>query len=140
MPLLQQISFGSYSLVAVIGLAFGLIYLIRSKFMPYHSAAVGLAWTEVDERFRILIIAILRVAGGGFLAASAATIFLLLIPFRSGELWANWALLAVGLASAVPSLIATLLIKLKTPASPPWIAAVAAIVLLLAGFVLRFLA
>jgi hypothetical protein len=51
-------------LVAVLGLVFALMYLIRSKFMPYHSAAVGLAWDEVDERFRILIIAVLRVAGG----------------------------------------------------------------------------
>ena len=140
MPLLQQISFGLYSLVAAIALVFAMMYLIRPKFMPYHSAAVGLAWTEVDEGFRILIIALLRVAGGGFLAASSATIFLLLIPFRSGELWANWALLAVGLASAVPTLIATILVKLKTPASPPWIAAVIAIVLLIAGFVLRLLA
>ena len=140
MNVLQQVSFALYSLVAVLGLVFALMYLTRSEFMPYHSAAVGLAWDEVDERFRILIIAVLRVAGGGYLTASTATIFFLLIPFRNGELWANWALLAVGLASLVPSLAATLLVKFKTPASPPWIAATCGLVLLVAGFVLALLA
>jgi hypothetical protein len=140
MPLLQKISFALYSLAAVLGLVFALMYLLRSRFMSYHSAAVGLTWDEVDERFRILIIALLRVAGGGYLTASTATIFLLLIPFRHGELWANWALLAIGLASMVPSLAATLLVKFKTPASPPWTAASCGLVLLVAGFILRLLA
>jgi hypothetical protein len=116
------------------------MYLLRSRFMSYHSAAVGLTWDEVDERFRILIIALLRVAGGGYLSASTATLFLLLIPFRQGQLWANWALLAIGLASMVPSLAATLLVKLKTPASPPWIAASCGLALVAAGFTLALLA
>jgi len=98
-----------------------------------------MSWSEVDTSFQILIIALLRVSGGGWLAASISIAILLFIPFRSGALWANWAILAIGLASAIPSFIATLKVKLNTPASPPWIAAVMAIAFLVIGFVLRLI-
>ncbi len=130
----SYISFCSYLLASLLSLVFGLIYLLRSKFMPYHAEAVNKSWNEVDGKFRILIIALMRVSGGGMLSSSLAIGILLFIPFIHGEGWANFAILIMGLSASIPILIATLIVKLNSPARPPVMASVAAIVLLLTGF------
>jgi hypothetical protein len=133
-----KIAFLLYLAVILLSLVFAGMYLFRSQFMPYHAAAVGVAWTELRPEFRTLFLALLRVCGGGWLAAAIAMSILLLVPFRRNEAWSRWALPLVGLSAAVPTLYATLLVKARTPASPPWFGAAAAIVLILLGFALSF--
>ena len=53
-------------------LAFGVIYLTRSQFMPYHSLALDKPWSEVESNTQTLILALMRVAGGGFAATEIA--------------------------------------------------------------------
>jgi hypothetical protein len=132
----KKIAFALFTLVVILSGAFAAVYLFRAEFMPYHAAAVGKSWTELDGSMRILILGFLRVVGGGWLATFLALAILLFIPFRRGEVWARWAILLVGSAAAGPTLYATLLIKRGTPGNPPWYAAAAAMALLLAGFLL----
>lgn len=122
-----------YLLAALLAGSFGLIYVVRPQFMPYHAAAVGRDWTALEPSFQILVLALMKVAGGGWLAAATAIIILLGGPFRRGESWARLAIPAVGLLVSVSSLYATLLVRRNTPASPPWLFAAGATALLLAG-------
>ena len=54
--------------------------------MPYHSEALGSSWSDVEPKTQVLILALMRVAGGGFLATGLAISILLIIPFRAGDI------------------------------------------------------
>jgi len=115
---------------------FGMIYLFRSQFMPYHAIAVGKTWAEVDPAFQILLLALIRVVGGTWIATALAMGILLFIPFKQGMRWARWAVPAIGLVAELTALYATLSVTLNTPATPPWKGVVLIIVLLVAGLIL----
>ena len=70
-----------FLLVMLTGLFFASLYLFRKQFMPYHAKAVGKIWIELDATIRTLIIALMRVVGGGWLAVAMAIGFMLYFSF-----------------------------------------------------------
>lgn len=110
-----------FSVTAVSGLLFAGLYLFRPEFMPYHEVAAGRPWTEIEPEFQVLILALMRVSGGGFLATSVAIIIMILLPFRRDIFWPRIAIPAIGLANLVPTLAGTLLVKTQTLATPPYL-------------------
>jgi hypothetical protein len=52
----MKIAFGCHLLATLILATFGLIYLFRPEFMPYHAVAVGMPWAEVSPSFQVLIL------------------------------------------------------------------------------------
>lgn len=129
-----------YLLSTALMAAFGSVYLFRSEFMPYHADAIGTNWESVDRTIQILILALMRVAGGGWLAASLSIAILLRVQLQQGLRWIRWAIPAVGLTVSLPTLYATYYVAYNTPANPPWFAALIGIVLLLVGFTASLLA
>ena len=136
MSIRMKVGFWCHLLAILLIGTVGLVYLFRSQFMPYHAIAVGKTWAEVAPAFQILLLALIRVVGGVSIATAVAMGIVLFIPFRQGMRWARWAIPAIGLVGALPSLYATLSVALNTPARPPWEGLVLIIVLLVAGFVL----
>ena len=135
MSTLSLISFISYSCVAVVLIVFGLIYLTKKQFMPYHAQALSLSWSELSENMQVLIIALMRATGGGLLAAGLAIFILLIIPFRAGDTWSIYAIFAIALSTSLGALYATLLVKTKTPGTPPVFLCLLALVLTVVGFI-----
>ena len=103
--------------------------------MPYHAEALGLSWSELEAKIQVLILALMRAAGGGFLATGLTIFILLIIPFRSGERWAAYAIPAIALCLSGGTLLATLLVKTKTPGNPPVFLSFLALGLTLTGFI-----
>ena len=132
---IYYISFISYSLVAFLSTIFGLIYLIKDSFMPYHSEALKLSWSDLETDLQVLIIALMRAASGGFLATGLAMMILLIIPFQARNSWSIYAIFAISLCTSVGTLYATLLVKTKTPGNPPFILSFAAVALTVIGFI-----
>jgi len=130
----MRIAFGCHFLATLLMAAFGLAYVLKTEFMPYHAIAVGLPWSEVTPSFQVLILALMRAAGGAGLAVVVLELFLLLLPFRRGEVWARWAVPAGGLVISFGALYAMLYVSLNTQATPPLIAPVAGILLFVVGF------
>lgn len=130
------ISFISYSCVAIVLILFGFIYLIKDRFMSYHSKALSLSWTELEASMQVLIIALMRAAGGGFLATGLAMLILLFIPWRAGDIWAIYAVPVVSLCTSLGTLYATLLVKTRTPGTPPVLLSFIALALTVVGFLL----
>jgi hypothetical protein len=122
-----------YWLPALGSVAFGLFYLSRTEFLPYHADAAGLAWSEVEPGMQTLLVAVLRIAGAGFVTTGLAMTVLLLIPFRRGERWASWAVPLLGLVMSGVTLYAAGVVRSRTPGEPPLALAVAGVVLLLLG-------
>ena len=134
-----KVTFFCYLLAALLLAAFGVTYLFRSSFLPYHAVAVGRSWTEVEPAFQSLILNLMKVVGGGFLGTAFAMIILLFKALRKGQQWSFWAIFIMGLIASLTSLYATINVGLNTPASPPWMAAALGTVLLVIGFVFSIL-
>ena len=109
-----------YAAPAIASLLLGVIYLFRDSFMPYHAAALGRGWGELDPATQTLLKALMEVAAGGWLALGALVLLLVAFPIRRGERWARLAAPAALLLFYVPALLATLSVLSATPASPPW--------------------
>jgi len=129
-------AFICYLIAAVGSIGFGIVYLARSTFMPYHRDAISTPWEKLEKPYQALFLALIKVAGGGFLVSGLSVLFMALFPFRAGEVWARFAIPLVGLAMALPALYATVHVRRHTPASPPVATTLILIALLLIGFAL----
>lgn len=57
-------------LVGILLGGFGLTYLFKDSFMPYHRAAVSIPWNKLDINIQFLILALMRAVSGGFILAA----------------------------------------------------------------------
>ena len=116
-------------LAATIILIFGIIYLFKNSFLPYHSEALSLEWNEVESSTQYLILALMRAVAGGYLAATLV-IFILQKKFTSTKLpWIPWLILMNGLVLTFASIYATMIVRLNSPGKPPTFLAIVVIVL-----------
>lgn len=132
----MKVALGCYAAAVLGTVAFGITYVLRPEFMPYHAQAVAMRWADVPPGFRILVLGLMKAAGAAWLALSLALAILLAIPFRQGARWSKWTIPAVGLVNSVGALYATLQVQFHTPAQAPWKVAAAIAALNVAGFVL----
>lgn len=132
----MKIAFVCHLLATLIVAAFGVTYLFRPEFMPYHAVAVGMPWVGVAPSFQVLILALMKVIGGACIAVVVLQLILLFVPFRQGAVWARWAIPAGGLIITLGGLYGMLYVGLNSPATPPWIGPAAAVLLLVLGLVL----
>jgi hypothetical protein len=131
----MKLAFCFYAAAAVPALVVGVLYMFRREFMPYHATAAGAAWSDLAPGLRVLLLALIRGVGGGFLALGISLTVLLVGPFRAGDVWAEWALPLIGFAAALPTLWGVHLIRTRTAARPPWTLAVVSVVALSAGVI-----
>jgi hypothetical protein len=130
MQILALVALGAAALLA---LAFGARYVLAREFMPYHATVLGRHWSELDQRLQIIILGMLKVAGGGLLAYGVALLWLLL-PLHRGEAWAAWATLTVSFAALAPILYTVVwLRRIEPSAKTPVIPSLAVLVLVVVG-------
>jgi hypothetical protein len=139
MKALKIIIITCYLLVAAAGFMFFYQYLFRGEFMPYHSVAVGMEWDEVARPFQVLILALMRVSGGGWLAVSVGLVIFSVLSYKNSRLRTDLAASLLGWSVLGPTLYATLFVKANSPANPPWYIAVIAIAVLTISLVLAFI-
>lgn len=123
-----------YGAIALFGIAFGLWYLLRGTFMAYHAAAIGKTWEQVDGGTQVLLLALMRVAGGGLIAVGILVLAILYFVHTEKNRWARHAVPAGLLALHLTTLYATLSVQIATPASPPWYGAALACAAIVAAF------
>ena len=123
----------------VLGFVVGGRYLFATQFMPYQAAVLGKSWTELEPRLQAVILAMLRVVGGGFVGL-ALIIAWLCFALHQGARWAPWAMLTTAAVMLAPALFSTLALrkiepKAKTPLAPTALA----MALIVAGTVVALL-
>ncbi|MCX6270023.1 MAG: hypothetical protein NTU44_02185 [Bacteroidetes bacterium] len=124
-------------LFAALSLTFGIIYLTRNSFMPYHSLALSLEWRQVEPNTQFLILALMRAVSGGFIVSAIAIGFLQFQFTRTKISWIPPLILAIGVVIEATTLYATLIVRLNTPGNPPLWLAIFALILVVAGFILN---
>jgi peptidoglycan/LPS O-acetylase OafA/YrhL len=116
--------------------AMGLVYLFSPRFMPYHAHVVGMQWPQVPEGFQRLLLTFQRGSGAAALACALAFAILVLVPLRRGDAWARRAVPAVGLTGVLPTTALVAGLGASTGAPVPLAPLLAAIGLLVAGWLL----
>ncbi len=112
-------SFICYLIVAIFSIIFGLIYLTRDRFMPYHEIALSKKWEQLEISVQTLLLALMRVAGGGFLVTGLTILFLNYLYFITSVSIILIIIPLLCLITSFSSLFATLMVTKKTPAQPP---------------------
>jgi hypothetical protein len=140
MDRLRKASLAVYAVNVFLGILIGAVYLSRSEFLPYHAEAVGMDWAHIPDRMRLLLLALIHVAGGLAVAGCAAVGTILFCAFRRGDPWADWAVPVLLLLMQIPTLIVPLEVSLRTGAATPWPASVGGIGITLIGMLLTVLA
>lgn len=73
----------------------------------------------MEPATQVLILALVKPAGGGWFTVGVVILLLLAFPFPNGRKWAVYALPGVILVFYLPNLWATLLVLQHTPGTPP---------------------
>lgn len=125
-----------YLVIGLIDLILGAIYFTSDKFLFYHSQAVGTSWEETASGTQTLILALMKLAGGGWLALGLFTIALALREFKQCSLLARWVLPAGTLIFYIASLASTWSVYRNTGAASPWAPSLAIIAFALIALVI----
>lgn len=137
---MQLLSLCAFGLCGLLVFIFGLRYVFTREFMSYQAAVLGKPWAALEPHLQVIILGMLKVAAGGFLAFGC-TLFWLLLPLQRGEAWAAWAALTTSLVLATPILYVVVWLRRVSPgARTPVVPTTAVIVLAVVGTVAFFAA
>jgi hypothetical protein len=124
-------------LVALAGIVFGVRYVRRDAFLPYHAAVAGKAWSELDPGVQVIILGMLKIIGGGFVTLGV-TLLWLCFALHEG---ARWAILTISAVALGPMLyVAKRFRSFRPEAQTPVRPTLAMIVLIVVGVGLSILA
>ena len=101
-------------IVALAVIVFGVRYMRRDSFMPYHAAVAGKSWSELDAGVQRVVLGMLRIIGGGF-ATLGVTLLWLCFALHEGARWAPWAILTVSATALVPMLYVAIQLRSFRP-------------------------
>ena len=120
MKLGRRISFLIYAANVLLLIAIGFLFEFSSEFLPFHSEVIQTDWKDLDAKYQILYLGMMRTEAAGFLAAGTAIGILLFVPFRKHEKWSYWAMSIIGIIEYAPTFFANYHVSEVTQASPPW--------------------
>jgi hypothetical protein len=132
----NKAAFVCIAIPALVEIGLGVTYLTASEVMSYHREALGVSWSQLEPGVRALLVTFVNGYGSAHLAVGIALIGLLLVPLRQGEVWARWAILAVGLPVLGGTAYLSARLATMTGAHVPWQGAVGLLVLFLLGVAL----
>src|SRR4051794_2129252 len=96
-----NLSLAAVLIVALAGIVFGVRYMRREAFLPYHAAVAGQSWAELEPGVQIVILGMLKIIGGGFITLGL-TLLWLCFALHEGARWAPWAILTISAAALGP--------------------------------------
>ena len=116
----MKLALGIYLVAGAVDIWLGATYYSSKQFMSYHAEAVGAPWQELDVGVQTLILALMKLAGGGWFALGFFTIVIAFAALKTRSVVARWMLPAGTLISWSASFAATWGVYRATGASTPW--------------------
>ena len=127
-------------LVAFGAILFGVRYMRREAYLPYHAAVAGKSFSELDPGIQVIILGMLKIIGGGFATLGVALLWLC-FALHEGARWAPWAILTISAVALGPMLYVAITLRTFRPdAQTPVRPTLAMMVLILVGVGLSLLA
>ncbi len=118
----------TYLVIGFVDLVLAYIYLSADRFLAYHAQAMGRPWEDVGPGTQAIVLALMKVAGGGWITLGFFTIAIAAQAWIRGGSLARWALPMGTLLFYVPTLGATWTVYSETGAQAPWVPSLVAIV------------
>ena len=109
-----------YLVIGAIDIMLGVWYFSSKEFMSYHSQAIDAPWQEVELGVQTLILALMKIAGTGWIVLGFFTIILALAAFKTSSIVARWALPMGTIIFYLGSFAATWGVYQATGAPTPW--------------------
>lgn len=130
-----------FAIVGISHLIFGTVYVTANEFMPYHAQALNVDWNGLDENYKTLFLALIRLAGAGGLVAGLVNLTLVSCLYHRVESRLMWLLIASSLIYQSMANYVVYSVYINTPGDPPFLIVsigsvtfIIATILLLAGF------
>ena len=123
----MKLALGIYLVAGTVDVALGATYFSSKQFMSYHAEAVGVPWPELDDGVQTLILALMKLAGGGWFALGFLTIVMASAALKTRSFVARWTLPAGTLIAWSASFAATWGVYQATGAATPWVPSLAMI-------------
>jgi hypothetical protein len=127
-------------LVALGAILFGVRYMRRDAYLPYHAAVAGRSFVDLDPGIQVVVLGMLRIIGGGFVTLGVALLWLC-FALHKGAGWAPWAILSVSAVALGPMLYVAIGLRAYRPEAQTPVRPVLVMMLLIAaGVTLSLLA
>jgi hypothetical protein len=114
---MQHLALAMVIVVALGGVLFGVRYMLRTAYLPYHAVVAGKPFTELDPGVQAIILGMLKIIGSGFATLGIALLWLC-FALHKGERWAPWAVLTVSAVALIPMLYAAITLRTFRPGAP----------------------
>lgn len=111
------IALGAVLVAALGGILFGVRYMRREEYLPYHAVVAGKPFAELDPGVQVIILGMLKIIGAGF-ASLGVTLLWLCFALYENERWAPWAILTISGAALVPTLYVAITLRTFRPNAP----------------------
>jgi hypothetical protein len=132
----QQAAIACMLIAALIPAVFAIIDVTSVQLTPYQQVAAGLQWTELPPKLQDLFLTVSHLSGINLIGFSLGLLVLVLVPFRRGEGWADWAILGIEIPVALAAAFVLYNAASKTGAAFPWFGPLINLVLVIVGFLL----
>jgi hypothetical protein len=132
----QKLAFACMLIAALIPAVFAILDVMSVQLAPYQQVAAGMQWAEVPPKLQSLFVTMSHLSGINLIGFSLGLLVLVLVPFRRGEGWADWAILVVEIPVALPAAYVLYNAASKTGAAFPWFGPLINLVLVIVGFLL----
>jgi hypothetical protein len=132
----NKLAFACIAIPTLVELGLGVVYFLAHEPMPYHKQVLGIEWDRLPTGVRTMLVALVNGYGSAHFGLGLALAWLLAVPFRRGEHWARWAILAAGFPLLAGTAWISTFLGTTTGAATRWQGATALLVMFIAGVAL----
>ena len=128
-----------YGFVGVISLIMAFKNLLSKKYLFFHEKAAGRSWEEIDKSLQVVILALMRISGLGFLmVALLLLIFPVVNQFIHSE-FLRYSIPIIAFLFCTGLFLVNYKLHKQTNSTTPWKGSLFAMMVILAGIILSLL-
>jgi uncharacterized membrane protein YqjE len=128
-----------YMIVGAISMVMAVKNLFSNKFLPFHEKAANKRWDEIDNSLRLVILALLRLAGLGFLIISILLLVFPIINYFIPNKFYQYSIPIIALIYCIGLFVINYSLYMKTKANTPWRGSLYAMLAIITGIITSIL-
>lgn len=125
-----------YFIVGVVSAIMAVKNFSSDKFLPFQENAANRPWDEIDPSLQIVILALLRIAGLGFLIVAILLLAFPIINYLMPNTFYTFAIPVIALLFCTGLFIVNYSLYKKTNANTPWRGSVYAMIAIIGGMII----
>ncbi len=118
--LLKIVPLVLYMLIGAISLIMAFKSLFSQKFLPFHEAAYGKPWDDVEKNLQYVLITLLRISGLGFLIVALLLLTSAVVNYFEPNIYLKYVIPFIALIFCTGLFIFNFILFKKTKAKTPW--------------------